>query len=141
MTEDEFRIDHSRLIENYQYIEMRLKGICAAMLADEEKNWFERLGDYSEDTLGKLIRNIQTIQSEKNCALFTQDNFESLEQIRKARNYWCHECFGGDWPIIFKRGKVMRQAHVERLLQDLRESAECEEKLVEIMRSLHDYTE
>ncbi len=37
MTETEFRVKHSELIEYYQLIEMRLKGICAALLADGEK--------------------------------------------------------------------------------------------------------
>ena len=39
MTETEFRVNHSTIIEYYQYIEMRLKVICAALLSDEERNW------------------------------------------------------------------------------------------------------
>ena len=51
MTENDFRFKHSELIEYYQYIEMRLKAICAAILADEEKSWiynnlFARKCDY-----------------------------------------------------------------------------------------------
>ena len=47
MTESEFRFKYSELIEYYQYIEMRLKGICATILVltDEDKGWFERLSD------------------------------------------------------------------------------------------------
>ena len=56
MTKTEFREKHSELIEYYQYIEMRLKGICATLLADEERGWFERLEDYESDPLGKLIK-------------------------------------------------------------------------------------
>ena len=41
MTEADFRFKHSQLIGYYQFIEWRLKAICAAMLADEEKGWFE----------------------------------------------------------------------------------------------------
>lgn len=35
MNKSEFRAKHSELIGYYQYIEMRLKGICAVILADE----------------------------------------------------------------------------------------------------------
>lgn len=37
MTEAEFRVKHSELIEYYQLIEMRLKCICADLLADEDR--------------------------------------------------------------------------------------------------------
>ena len=43
MTETEFRFKHSEIIEYYQLIEMRLKGICAALMADGNKGWYERL--------------------------------------------------------------------------------------------------
>ena len=31
MTENDFRVKHSEIIEYYQLIEMRLKGICASL--------------------------------------------------------------------------------------------------------------
>ena len=42
MTENDFRVKYCELMEYYQYLEMRLKFICAALLADEEKGWFGR---------------------------------------------------------------------------------------------------
>ena len=38
MNQSEFREKHSELIEYYQYIEMRLKGICAVIPADESRD-------------------------------------------------------------------------------------------------------
>ena len=36
MTETEFRINHSKIIQYYQLVEDRLRVICAALLADED---------------------------------------------------------------------------------------------------------
>lgn len=58
MTESDFRFKHSELIEYYQYIEMRLKFICANFLAKDEQEWFDRLVDYETDSLGKLIKKM-----------------------------------------------------------------------------------
>ena len=62
MTETEFRINHSKIIQYYQLIEDRIRAICAALLADEDRNWFDRLDDYETDALGKLIYQVQQIQ-------------------------------------------------------------------------------
>ena len=59
MTETEFRLRYSELIEYYQYIEERLKYICAQLLADEDKDWFNRLNELESDPFGMLIRKIQ----------------------------------------------------------------------------------
>ena len=59
MTETEFRVKHSELIEYYQLIEMRFKSACAGLLADEEKGWFNRLDDYESDPFGKLIQKFK----------------------------------------------------------------------------------
>ena len=69
MTESEFRFKHSELIEYYQYIEMRLRFLCADFLADEERNWFERLSDYESDSFGFLLKKIKEIQEQKKVTL------------------------------------------------------------------------
>ncbi len=43
ITETEFRVQHSTLIEYYQYIEMRLKGICSAIHQDRLIEWYMHL--------------------------------------------------------------------------------------------------
>ena len=58
MTEVEFRVKHSELIEYYQLIEMHLKGICAALDVDKENSWFDKLDDFEADPLGKLLKKI-----------------------------------------------------------------------------------
>ena len=87
---------------------MRLKSICAALLANDDKCWYERLEDYESDAMGKLIRCIWTIQAEKKKELFSKDDFDELDGLRDTRNYWAHECFAGNCPICFKNGEVKK---------------------------------
>lgn len=137
MTETEFRIMHSRVIEYYQYIEMHLRGICAALLADAEKDWFERLGDYEADPLGKLIRQIKHLQEEKHLALFTPSDFEALDGVRNARNYWAHQCFSAIiMPVTFLKGNVRRSEITARIELDFQDAVEWDKKIVEIERPL-----
>ena len=136
MTETEFRISHSKIIQYYQLIEDRLRGICAAMLADDDRNWYDRLDDYGTDALGKLIYQVQMIQKNGQFDFLSDEDIEGLHELRKNRNYWCHECFIGDLPITFKNGNVRRPVHCERLAKDFDEAVRWDEKLAAVFRSI-----
>ena len=129
MTETEFRVNHSTVIEYYQYIEMRLKGICTAIYSNSMTDWFQRLNDYDGDPLGKLIQKIHVAQEEKIRIVFSAEEFNDLDRIRQARNFWCHQCFGGDFHIIFKNGVVKQPEYAKKLVSDLREAIEWDERL------------
>lgn len=137
MTETEFRVKHSILIEYYQLIEMRLKSICAMLTANEEKGWFERLDDFEFDPIGILIRNIRTVQELESIAIFSPEDFAAIDDLREARNYWAHECFGGKHPVCFNKGIVKNQSHAQRINSDYKNAVEWDEKLANIIRSLH----
>lgn len=134
MTEKEFRFMHSQLIEYYQLIEMRLGFICAAILADEEKNWFERLDDYKENPFGKLIHELRNVQKEKKVSVLTQDDLEKLDAIRKRRNYWVHQCFGGSYPLIYDREMMKRSPELDKMASDLSDAMEWDEKLTGVFK-------
>lgn len=136
MTESDFRFKHSELIEYYQYVEMRLKFICSGLLTDEEKVWFERLSDYENDSFGCLLKKIKEIQKQKNVALLKEDDFSKLDDLRKTRNYWAHQCFGGQTPIVFKDDKVKRNEYAIKIVSDLDEAIEWNEKLTEIGKQI-----
>ena len=135
MTENEFRIEYSRLIEYYQYIEMRMKFMCAGFLADEEKGWYERIFDYDSDPFGVLIQNIRKLQKETHNILLSDKDLAKLDEIREKRNYWIHQCFGGMNPIIFYEGRLRHQGYAKKLLDDLNEAIEWDAKFVEIARA------
>ncbi len=136
MTETEFRVLHSELIEYYQLIEMRMKGICAALLADAEKDWFDRLADYDSDPFGKLIKQIKTLQSQKNTLLFSQADFEALAELRETRNYWVHQCFTSFHPVTFLKGNVRWPEFAVRIKSDFQNAVDWDERLTEKVRPL-----
>jgi len=136
MTEKDFRVLHSELIECYQNIEMRLKGICAAICADEDGNWFQRLDDYELDPLGKMIQEIYAIQDRDHLDLFSSEDYQALSALRQSRNYWVHQCFvSSDLRVVFKNGEVKRMDKAKKISEDLSDARDWEEKLTKIEHS------
>ena len=132
MTEAEFRFRHSELIESYQYVEMRLKGIVSALLCGEEQSWFKLLDDCDNDPLGKLISKLTEIR--KNETYFSKDDVEKLRRLKDRRNYWCHKCFTaiGIRASFSSKTRELKQSSLGKtLIDDLRKAKECEEKLTE----------
>ncbi len=139
MTKAEFRERHSEVIEYYQYIEMHLKGICAALLDEEGRTWFDKLDEYDTDPLGKLLLTIKTIQAQENISLFSTADLNALDSLRISRNFWVHQCFAGDKDkrhIVFKNGVVRDIDHAKRLNNDLRDAKEWDEKITEVERTV-----
>ena len=133
MTETEFRVKHSQLIEYYQSIEEKLKYICANLMADEQNEWFRNLNDVESDPFGMLVTRIQSIQAQKKTILLSPEDIDSLNKLRNTRNYWVHQCFGGLWSsVIFKKGELKNPEYGKRILNDLSEAIEWERKLVDI---------
>ena len=133
MTETEFRIKHSEIIEYYQLIEMRLKSICAALLADEKKGWYERLDDFESNPMRRSINHIDFIQKQKKKGTFSEKALKELDNLCDARNYWAHECFGGNHPVCFNHGEVKNPKHAQRIMSDFEAAVEWDEKLAEIL--------
>lgn len=85
-----FRVNHSRIIEQYQLIEWHLEGIFGLL----EQGDFEELTHRVEnDTMGELIRKVRFLIKENNVSLLSKEDFSILDDIRDDRNYWCHSCF------------------------------------------------
>lgn len=144
MTETEFRFKHSQLIEYYQYVEMRLRFICAALLADEERTWFERLDDYGADPMGKLIRKLEEIQRSIESEFLSGADIAELNELRANRNYWCHQAFSGDLHVTFRRDAVNREMvlrrpeYAKKIADDLNKAIEWDEKLTNVSRAIDD---
>lgn len=90
MTIEEFRIKHSMLIEQYQFIEFHLEGIFGLL---EDGDFEELTKRVINDTMGELIRKVRFLIKEKKLDYLNFDDFKILDDIRDDRNYWCHSCY------------------------------------------------
>ena len=137
MKEEEFRTNHSLIIEYYQYIELRLKGICAAITADGDKGWIERLDDYEGDPLGKLLKELLKVQKQQGREYIKIEEIRQLDILRERRNYWCHQCFGGNESHLYiKKGEVLPDITAKEVKEDLNEAVFWDEKLTEFYRCI-----
>lgn len=90
---NEYRILHSKIIEQYQLIEFHLEGLFALMQNDGD-NFLELAKRVENDAMGELIRKVSFLSKEKNLRnVITKEDFSNLEKIRDDRNYYCHENF------------------------------------------------
>ncbi len=90
MTLEEYRIKHSLLIEQYQWIEFDLEGLYAAL---SEEPFYKALQEIERDSIGGVVREIQKIEDQQNITVFSEAEYQELDQIRERRNFWCHVCY------------------------------------------------
>ena len=133
MTENEFRIIHSRLIGCYQEIEWRMKCLCAALCFGEGKNWFQKMDDFDSDPLGKMIQLLQAVQQQKQLELLTPEEILSLNDLRETRNWWVHQCFTNtEKCVTFSKGKLRKSMYEDMLKRDFDDALRWEERITEI---------
>lgn len=137
MTEAEFRFKHSELISYYQYIEMHLKGICSAAGADTGAQWVVDLQKFDTDTLWKLLKMLKEIPKENRLFDLSDSDFEQLDALRENRNYWCHNCFTGEDPIVFSaKGILKRPEFEEKIKNDLQEAMKWDKNLSNVFNQI-----
>ena len=137
MTKTEFLVMYGELISYYQLIEMRLKGLCAGIIADDAKGWFKKLDEYQFDSFGLLIYKIKDFQKQNNTTVLASKDIDTLDSIRELRNYWVHQCFVGKNSIVFNsRGILKNPEYAQKLKTSLDAVKEWDEKLTETFRSL-----
>lgn len=123
-----FRVNHSRIIEQYQLIEWHLEGIFGLL----EQGDFEELTHRVEnDTMGELIRKVRFLIKENKVSLLSKDDFSILDDIRDDRNYWCHSCFLDVNDNLEKYGEIAK-----RLLSNLDKVIGMNNKLEEVFKEL-----
>lgn len=114
MTLEEYRIKYSLLMEQYQWIEYDLEGICAALSEDP---FHEAIQEIERDSIGGIVREIRRLEDRQNTVVLTREEYEALEQIRERRNFWSHKCFTEAYD---KRTGAPRNANA--LINDLQEA-------------------
>lgn len=123
-----FRVNHSRIIEQYQLIEWHLEGIFGLL----EQGDFEELTHRVEnDTMGELIRKVRFLIKENKVSLLSKEDFSILDDIRDDRNYWCHSCFLDVNDNPEKYGEIAK-----RLLSNLDKVIGMNDKLEEVFKEL-----
>lgn len=134
MTQEQFRIKHSSLIEHYQYIEMHLEGICASLCRD---GFIKGLQDVEKTNLHGLLVEIAKAERDENFQIFTDEEKARLKELVQQRNYWVHKCY---YDIIFDRKTkdVKKRKYADMLNADIRNAEDMEERLFEIKSHLMD---
>lgn len=124
MTLEEYRIKHSTLIEQYQWIEFDLEGLYAFICGEP---FHKAIQQIEKDTIGGVVREIKEIEEQRNMVVFSQAEYEELDQIREHRNFWSHECYteGND-----RQRGVPRNAAL--LAEDLKDAQRCLNRLRQI---------
>ena len=125
---NDFRINHSRIIEQYQLIEWHLEGIFGLL----EQGDFEELTHRVEnDTMGELIRKVRFLIKENKLNLIDKQDFSILDDIRDDRNFWCHSCFleVNDNPDKYEEVS-------KRLISNLDKVIQMNDKLEEVFKEL-----
>ena len=124
MPTDSFRINHSTLIEHYQFIEAHLESIYSSISG---KSYLDGLKDVEEASLPSIIRAIQKLEKEKDLEVFTEEEYADLFRIFQRRNFWCHNCF---YDLTFNGvGQLKNPEDMWRMANDLHEAAAWREKL------------
>lgn len=128
MTYDEFRINHSKIIEQYQLIEWHLEGIFGLL----ETGDFEELTHRVEnDAMGELIRKVRFLVKENKISLLTKEDFSILDNIRDDRNFWCHNNF-----LDIQKDKSKFNKQSQRIISNLDTTIKMNDKLKDVFISL-----
>ena len=121
----EFRINHSTLIEHYQFIEAHLEGIYAAI---SDKPFWAGIKEIEKDSLSGVVREIKEVEKEKNLKVFTEDDYKQLRQVIERRNFWCHCCYF-ELSFDLQTGGPAKVRDVQQMFEDMRTAEDWRERL------------
>lgn len=132
LTTDEFRIAHSKIIEEFQWLEWTLKNMYAKLI---EGHYPECFDEVSEKPLGELIKKLKDVEKINKTHYLTSKDYNNLKKVKDMRNYWCHNCYVEG--IFIKRqpnGRIVSKSSglLERVKNDYEIVRELAKKLVEI---------
>ena len=126
MTRDQFKLIHSELIMQVQLIENDLRLIYASMKAGVFEDNYDNL---EQANLGKIIRALKELDNSDGAPELSDKDYETLNQIRELRNYWCHQCYLDYIYIVDDNAQEKKfQKIAERLHQDGNRTWTCHEK-------------
>lgn len=125
MTLEKFRVLHSTLVEHYQFIELHLEGIYAAI---SRKTFSEALKDVEKDGLGGILKDILWLERKEKVDVLTDEECDILREIFERRNFWCHSCYT-ELAFDRKTGGPAKVQDAQKMLEDLKTAEQWREKL------------
>lgn len=140
MNLSEFRTAYSIVMEHYQFIEMHLEGIYAALSG---RSFYEGLKEVERYNIGRIIIMIQEQEKLNRKKVILDSEYENLKAIYQRRNFWTHSCYTN---MVFDRktGGPKKETDIRQLYQDTREAEQMRDllfekkiKLMEIIRDNH----
>ena len=90
MDRNQFKLIHSELIQQVQCVENNLKIIYAAMC---KGNFNNNLRSVEKMNLGKIARELEELDNSDDMPEFSEEEYNTIDEIREIRNYWCHQCY------------------------------------------------
>ena len=90
MDRNQFKLIHSELIQQVQCVENNLKIIYAAMC---KGNFTNNLKSVEKMNLGKIARELEELDNSDDMPEFSEEEYNTIDEIREIRNYWCHQCY------------------------------------------------
>lgn len=142
MNLSEFRTAHSVVMEHYQFIEMHLEGIYAALSG---RSFYEGLKEVERYNISRIIIMIQEQEKRNNKKVILDSEYEDLKSIYQRRNFWTHSCYTN---MVFDRktGGPKKESDIRQLYKDIREAEQMRDllfekkiKLMEIVRDKHTF--
>lgn len=83
-----------------------------------------------------MLKEIKRLQAQNNIEVFTEEEFVTLDNMRKTRNYWVHQCFSAYSGPTFRRGDLNNNnIYGTKISSDLMEAIEWDERIVEMTRT------
>ena len=78
---------HSEIIEYYQCIEFDMRRIYSSM---NTRDYDECMEELRELNWGVILNKLKSLDKSDGDPYFTDDEYDTLDDMRTQRNYWCH---------------------------------------------------
>lgn len=133
LTTDEFRIAHSKIIEEFQWLEWRLKNMYSELI---EGHYPECFDEVAEKSLGVLIEKLKDVENINETHYLTEEDYSNLKKVKDMRNYWCHSCYveGDSYVEHLPDGSIVSKSRGlhDRVKKDYEMVSELARKISEI---------
>ncbi len=113
MTRNDFKIMYSDIMECFQCIEFDMKRIYSGMSEDDFEDCMEML---ETSNWGVVLNQLKKLDNSDGDPYLSDAEYETLDNIRDIRNYWCHQCY---LDYVYIQNKREQEERFQRLARRL----------------------